>query len=149
MKLPLVRKHTADDVLVHSATALGTLKDLSSVISPIPCIGAVIGSGLSLIAALEKVKGDKERCDRLAGRVASMLDDVARLTSTNSDGMNDAVSATLMTMPSSLSDIQRDLEDISKKSASVRYIQRGSIAARLDRHLWNVDEASRAFNVSD
>ncbi|OCH91766.1 hypothetical protein OBBRIDRAFT_510293 [Obba rivulosa] len=136
-----------DDIMAHGISVLETLKNVSSLASTVPCLNIVISAALSLISTIEKMRGDKERCHRLSRRVSNLLKDLKQAVSNELDiAENDDLSASLPDLQSALIDIEEDLKAMAAKSATLRFLRRGSIATRLDEHIDTVDEVSRSFN---
>ncbi|OCH89776.1 hypothetical protein OBBRIDRAFT_648813 [Obba rivulosa] len=115
------------DVLANVIAALETLSNASSVISAVPFLGAVLNSVLSLVTAIQKVKGEKERCAQLAKRALDLMTCVEEYFSANADA------------------IDGDLVASHSLSAISRFFRRDSLSAKLDNHLNNLDDARRLF----
>ncbi|OCH92196.1 hypothetical protein OBBRIDRAFT_727299 [Obba rivulosa] len=147
MKVATCSTLNTDDALAHAISLLEVSKEVSSAISSVPFLGAVIGSALSLISTIEKVRGDKERCTRLTRRVVNLLKDVEHSISTEPDAVDDYLMAQLALLQSVLTGMQASLLAIAKRTAARRFLHRGSIAATLDEHLDTIDETSRSFNA--
>ncbi|OCH86539.1 hypothetical protein OBBRIDRAFT_221080 [Obba rivulosa] len=136
------------DVLAHAISALETLRDVSNVVGSVPLFGVVIGAALSLLGTIQKVKGDKERCGRLATRTLELLRQMERSLATSTDIIDDDLRGDLVSIQSTLVDIQGDLNRVTSKNAGVRFLRQASIAASLDQHANILENALRSFNIA-
>ncbi|EMD37048.1 hypothetical protein CERSUDRAFT_114949 [Gelatoporia subvermispora B] len=148
MKFPLQKRLSTDDVLAHTITALQTLQGVSFTIGAVPFLGTVFSSAVSVLSTIEKVRGDKERSNRLAKRISNLLHHVEQSVAANPDAVDDKLLRNLASLEQTLSKIGKDLANFATKSASSRFLKRGSIAAKLEEHLETVEDASRSFNIA-
>ncbi|OCH89773.1 hypothetical protein OBBRIDRAFT_826333 [Obba rivulosa] len=136
----------SDDLLAHTISVLEAFKEASSAIGAVPFLPVVIGSALSLISTLERIKGDKERCMRLKRRVINLLMDIKESIEKHLEAIDSNLVSRLAVLQSTLTSIQAELEELAKRGALARFLRQGSIRAKLDEHIDTVDEAACSFN---
>ncbi|EMD32383.1 hypothetical protein CERSUDRAFT_118746 [Gelatoporia subvermispora B] len=148
MRLSRCRRISTEDVLAHTSAALTLIQNFSSLAGSVPCLSAVIGSTLSLISAIEKIKDDRERCVHLLGRISALLGDVNRAINVDLslDSANTSLTVSLIELYSTLDRINADLQEFTHKHSLFRFLYRGSVSTKLQRHTWAIDEVSRSFN---
>ncbi|OCH91572.1 hypothetical protein OBBRIDRAFT_792170 [Obba rivulosa] len=134
------------DAPAHITSALEVMKEASGAI-PVPMLSPILSSILSIVQTVETIKGDKERCIRLAKRAFDLAERVQEALSAETGAIDHRLSDELAGIFTLLTRIQADLEKWSKEKTWVRILHRGTVSERLDEHVDSLDGAWRSFTA--
>ncbi|OCH87102.1 hypothetical protein OBBRIDRAFT_827907, partial [Obba rivulosa] len=124
---------TGADALAHIISALEIMKEASGAV-PVPILSPIIGSILSIVQTVEKLKGDKKLCVRLARRALDLAERVQETISAEIDAVDGQLAGDLAKLLAFVSRIQVDLGEWSREKAWMRAVRRGTLSELLDEH---------------
>ncbi|EMD39370.1 hypothetical protein CERSUDRAFT_93405 [Gelatoporia subvermispora B] len=147
MKLKFRLKLPLDDVVAHTVTIAEILKSTSDAV---PFLGPVVGAALGVLSTIEKVRGNRERCNRLVKRISDLVTQVADSAKTDQDLIHDArLTGSLTCLQTTLDKIQKDLEQLllTKDSMLSRVLCHASVSHKLDECTEALEDVSRSFTI--